>query len=65
MPQVYLVPGAPPDVSATARLLGLAAAILMLLFSSYMYHSTGDWVALVFVLGSVGYIAFFVSGLRS
>ena len=51
-------------MSGAARLIGLAIAILMLLFSGYMYRLIGDWVALVFMLGSLGYIAFFVSGLR-
>ena len=54
-----------PTLSATARTIGLVFAVLMLLFSGYMYRATGDWVALVFVLGSLGYIAFFVSALRS
>jgi len=52
-------------LSATARTIGLIFAVLMLLFSGYMYRATDDWVALVFVLGSLGYIAFFVSALRS
>lgn len=52
-------------MSGAARIIGLIVAVLMLLFSGYMYQATGDWVALVFVLGSLGYVAFFVSGLRS
>lgn len=52
-------------MSQTARTIGLVIAVLMLLFSGYMFQATGDWVAGVFVLGSVGYIAFFVTGLRS
>ena len=46
-------------VSPTARWLGLAATGLMLLFSTWIYLRTGDWVALVFAVGSFGYGIFF------
>lgn len=45
------------------RTIGLVAALAMLVFSGYMYIHTGDWVALVFILGSLGYAAFFFSGM--
>lgn len=41
------------------RWLALVAAIAMLVFSLYMYSVTGDWVAMVFALGSIGYIVLF------
>lgn len=46
-------------VSPIARWLGLAATALMLVFSSWIYLRTGDWVALVFALGSLCYGIFF------
>ena len=46
------------------RSIGLVIAIAMLVFSGYMYIRTGDWVALVFILGSLGYAVFFFSGLK-
>ena len=51
-------------LSRKGHVLGLALALLMLVFSSYVYYKTGDWVAAVFVLGSVGYTIFFGSVLR-
>ena len=48
-------------MSNPARLIGLVAAVAMLLFSSYMYLTVGDWVALVFIAGSLGYIVLFLS----
>jgi hypothetical protein len=33
----------------------------MLVFSSWMYLQTGDWVALVFAVASLGYGVFFFS----
>ncbi|GAB5449937.1 MAG: hypothetical protein Hals2KO_02650 [Halioglobus sp.] len=48
-------------VSSTARLIGLFAALAMLLFSAWIYLRTSDWVALIFILGSLGYIVLFVS----
>jgi len=52
-------------VSKSARLIGLVITLAMLVFSAYIYSRTGDWVAAVFVVGSVAYGAFFLSGLRS
>lgn len=48
-------------LSDTARMIGLIVAIAMLFFSGYIYVTTADWVALVFILGSLGYIALFWS----
>jgi hypothetical protein len=45
----------------TAKLIGLIVAVLMGVFSLYMYWQTGDWVAAVFCLGSVAYGVFFAS----
>ncbi|MEH6636800.1 MAG: hypothetical protein V7700_14835 [Halioglobus sp.] len=52
-------------MSKSGRLLGLALALVMLVFSGYMFLQTGDWVAAVFVLGSLGYALFFLSTARS
>jgi len=46
-------------MSKTARLLALAVAIAMFCFSLWTYSRTGDWVAIVFVLGSAAYGIFF------
>ena len=48
-------------MSDTARIVGLAVAIAMFAFSAWMYQSTGDWVALVFAAGSLGYGLFFLT----
>ncbi len=48
-------------MSRTARMVGLVAAVAMLLFSSYIYLTVGDWVALIFIAGSLGYIVLFLS----
>jgi len=42
-------------------MFGLVIAALMAVFSVYMFLKTGDWVAAVFCLGSVGYIILFTS----
>jgi hypothetical protein len=49
-------------MSKTARILGLVAALAMLMFSAGIYLKTGDWVAAMFGLGSVAYIVFFAYG---
>ncbi|MEH6517955.1 MAG: hypothetical protein V7742_14860 [Halioglobus sp.] len=41
------------------KIIALVLALAMFLFSSYMYVKTGDWVAAVFVVGSIGYALFF------
>jgi len=50
-------------MSDKARMLGLVAALLMAAFSAYIYTQTGDWVAIIFCLGSVAYCLVFGSGL--
>lgn len=50
-------------MSAVSRVIALAVAVAMFLFSTWMYTRTGDWVAAVFALGSVAYgFYFFTSG---
>jgi hypothetical protein len=48
-------------VSGPARIIALVIAAAMFAFSTWMYMRTGDWVALVFALGSVAYGVFFFS----
>jgi hypothetical protein len=45
-----------------ARLLALIVAIAMFVFSLWMYSLTGDWVAIVFALGSAAYASYFFTG---
>ena len=52
-------------MSNTGRVIGLLVALLMMVFSAYMFIKTGDWVAAVFALGSLGYAVFFLSPVRS
>ena len=46
-------------MSKVARLIALVAAIAMFCFSLWTYSRTGDWVAMVFALGSAAYGVFF------
>jgi hypothetical protein len=48
-------------MSGLGRLLGLFFAAAMAAFSAFMFMESGDWVAAVFFLGSVGYAVFFAS----
>ena len=48
-------------MSSLSRLLGLFFAAAMAAFSAYIFLQSGDWVAAVFFLGSVGYAVFFAS----
>lgn len=50
-----------PALNNIGRILGLLAAGAMFLFSAWMYQRTGDWVAAVFAVGSLGYGVFFYS----
>jgi hypothetical protein len=52
-------------MSDNGRLLGLILTALMFAFSTWMYLQTGDWVAAVFALGSLGYGLFFLSKFAS
>jgi hypothetical protein len=45
-------------------MIGLVLAVAMFLFSIYIFVNTGDWVAAVFVRGSLGYGFFFFSTAR-
>ena len=47
-------------LSRTSRLIGLVIAAAMFLFSAVLYVRSGDWVAAVFAVGSLGYGAFFL-----
>ena len=49
------------SVSRAGRVVGLVATGAMFLFSAWMYQRTGDWVAAVFAVGSLGYGLFFYS----
>ncbi len=51
-------------MSAEARWVGLIIAAAMFVFSLWMYSRTGDWVAAVFAVGSVGYGLFFLDARR-
>ncbi|MEZ5555681.1 hypothetical protein [Haliea sp.] len=48
-------------MSPTARNTGIVVTLGMLVFSSWMYLQTGDWVAMVFAVFSLGYGVFFFS----
>jgi hypothetical protein len=48
-------------MSGIGRFLGLFFAAAMAAFSAFMFLRSGDWVAAVFFLGSVGYAVFFAS----
>ena len=48
-------------MSKFAQTLGTIIALAMGLASAYVYLKTGDWVAAVFCIGSIGYLLFFVS----
>lgn len=49
-------------MSTTARMVALAITAAMFAFSSWVYMRTGDWVAAVFAVGSLGYGLFFLAG---
>lgn len=52
-------------MSKTGRIIGLLIAIAMFVFSTYMFTRSGDWVAAVFALGSLGYGLFFLSATKN
>jgi Mg/Co/Ni transporter MgtE len=43
------------------RIVGLVLAVAMFIFSVWMYSRTGDWVAILFAIGSAAYTMFFFS----
>jgi hypothetical protein len=47
-----------------ARVVALVVALAMFVFSLWMYSRTGDWVAIVFAVGSAAYAMYFFSGTR-
>ncbi|MCB1710828.1 MAG: hypothetical protein KDI10_19145 [Halioglobus sp.] len=49
-------------MTKAGRLLALAAALALFVFSVWMYTRTADWVAIVFALGSAAYAIFFFTG---
>jgi hypothetical protein len=52
-------------VSKSGKIFGLVITFAMLVFSTYIFSRTGDWVAAVFMVGSMAYGVVFLSGLRS
>lgn len=46
-------------MTQAGKYIGLAATGAMFFFSAYMYQRSGDWVAAVFAIGSLGYGIFF------
>ncbi len=48
------------DSNGWGQWAAVAVAVAMAGFSSYIFLRTGDWVALIFLLGSMAYAAFFI-----
>jgi len=48
-------------MSQIGRIVGMLLASAMFVCSVIVYHKTGDWVAAVFALGSLGYGLFFLT----
>lgn len=46
------------------RVVALVLAIAMFVFSLWMYSLTGDWVAIVFAVGSAAYAIYFFNTAR-
>lgn len=46
------------------RWLGLVLAVAMFVFSLWMYSRSGDWVAIVFAVGSAAYATYFFTRAR-
>ncbi|MCP5131868.1 MAG: hypothetical protein H6985_20060 [Pseudomonadales bacterium] len=53
-----------PRPRLMARILALLVAIAMFVFSLWMYSRTGDWVAIVFAIGSAAYGTYFFNSVR-
>lgn len=47
-------------MSKAGRTIGLVLTCAMFAFSAHMFTQTGDWVAAVFAVGSLGYGLFFL-----
>ncbi len=43
------------------RIVGALFAVAMFAFSVFAYLRTGDWVAALFAVGSLGYLVFFLA----
>ena len=52
----------PTQVNCSMQYLAIIISAAMFAFSGYMYSQTGDWVALVFMIGSGAYGLLFASG---
>ena len=48
-------------MSSSVKFVALLLSAAMFAFSSWMYLGTGDWVAAVFAIGSLGYGVFFIA----
>ena len=46
-------------LSKTGKFVGVVGTAVMFAFSVWMFQQTGDWVAAVFVVGSLAYGVFF------
>lgn len=46
------------------RVFALIVAVAMFVFSIWMYSRTGDWVAIVFAIGSAAYATYFFTSAR-
>ena len=49
---------------STVKVIALLLAVAMFLFSLWMYSRSGDWVALVFAIGSAAYAVYFFNSAR-
>ena len=52
-------------MSSHTRIIALVVSAAMFAFSSWIYVQTGDWVAAVFAVGSLGYGLFFAAFVRN
>ena len=51
-------------MGGAGRVLGLVLAVAMFVFSLWMYSRNGDWVAIVFAVGSAAYATYFFTSFR-
>ena len=52
-------------MSRIGRMIALAVAVAMFGFSAWVYRMTGDWVALIFAIGSVAYGVYFFQSISN
>ena len=50
-------------MSRIGKAVALVITLVMFVFSIWVYNNTGDWVAIVFAVGSIAYAIFFFSRL--